>query len=92
MLLKKATGMSNDESAEERAAGERFGAWLLEVEAAPASGGGSIVQGRCAERSSDPALLRRYDQYSRVKASSSCLGPEWVAALQAAKIHDRKKH
>ena len=39
---------------------------------------------------SDPALLSRYQLYKRVKAARALpVGPERIAALQAAKI-DRK--
>jgi hypothetical protein len=42
---------------------------------------------------SDPALLPRYRLYKRVKAALALpAGPERVAALQAAKIDDDKKH
>jgi hypothetical protein len=42
---------------------------------------------------SDPALLPRYQLYTRVKAALALPpGFERVAALHAAKIGDRKKH
>ena len=41
----------------------------------------------------DPALMRRYQLYTRVKAAVALPpGPERIAALQAAKIGDHKKH
>jgi hypothetical protein len=85
--------MSRDEPAVDGSAQEKFGAWLREVEASAAElvelgdalfGGGEP---------SDPALLRRYRLCKRVKAAVALPpGPERVAALQAAKIGDRKKH
>jgi hypothetical protein len=42
---------------------------------------------------SDPALRCGYQLYTRVKAAIALpLGPERIAALQAAKIADHKKH
>jgi hypothetical protein len=42
---------------------------------------------------SDPALLRRYRLYTRVKAALALpVGPERLAALQAVKVDDRRKH
>jgi hypothetical protein len=84
-------GTSEDESAEERAAREKFEAWLQEIEAAAAE---VIEVGNLLFRHgepTDPALLRRYRLY--VKAAVALPpGPERVAALQAAKIRDDKKH
>jgi hypothetical protein len=41
----------------------------------------------------DPALLRRYALYKRVKAAVALPpGPERIAALQEAKIGERRKH
>jgi hypothetical protein len=83
--------MSKDESADELAAREKFGAWLREVEAAAAELvelGNALFRG---EEPSVPTLLRRYRLYERVKAAVALPpGPERVAALQAAKI-DRKQ-
>jgi hypothetical protein len=82
--------MGKDETADERA---RAIEWLREVEASAAE---LIEVGdllfACGEPS-DPALLRRYQLYTRVKAAFSLPpGLELVAALHAAKIGDRKKH
>jgi len=42
---------------------------------------------------SDPALQRRYQPYRRVKSALALpYGPERIAALQAAKIDNRRKH
>ena len=42
---------------------------------------------------SDLALLQRYQLYKRVKAALALPpGPERIAALQAAKIDNRRKH
>jgi len=65
-------------------------AWLQEIEAAAAE----IVEvGDLLFRRGepiDPALLRRYQLYKRVKAAFALPpGPERIAALQAAKV-DRK--
>jgi hypothetical protein len=41
----------------------------------------------------DPALLRRYQLYKRVKVALALpAGPERIAALRAAKVRDDKKH
>jgi hypothetical protein len=83
--------MCKDESAEERAAREKFERSLREIEAAAAEIvdiGDALFMGG---EPSDPALLRRYQLYKRVKAALSLpMGPERVAALRAAKID--KKH
>jgi len=84
--------MSKDESAEERAAREKFEAWLQEVEAAAAEivEVGDLLFSR--GELSDPALLRRYQLCERVKAALALrMGPERIAALQAAKIDDCRK-
>jgi hypothetical protein len=85
--------MSKDESTDERTARQRFAAWLQEIEAAAAE---LVEVGDLLFRSgepSDPALLRRYRLYKRVKAAVALPpGPERVGALQAAKIDDRRKH
>jgi len=83
--------MSKKESADERAARETFEAWLREIEAAAAE----IVEvGDLLFRRgepTDPVLLRRYQLYKRVKAALELpMGPECIAALQAAKI--ARKH
>ena len=71
------------EPAEERTAREKFLAWLREIEAEAAE----IVE------IGDPALQRRYQLYTRVKAALALpKGPERIAALQAAKIDDRMQH
>jgi len=85
--------MSKDESAAERAAREKFEAWLREIEDAAAElvEVGDLLFARGEPR--DPALLRRYQLYKRVKAALALpIGPERLAALQAAKIRDDKKH
>jgi hypothetical protein len=42
---------------------------------------------------SDPALVPRYQLYTRVKAALAMpMSPARIVALQAAKIGDRKKH
>jgi hypothetical protein len=67
--------------------------WLQEIEAAAAEivDVGDLLFRRGAP--SDPALLRRYELYTRVKTALALPpGPERVAALQAAKIDDRRKH
>jgi hypothetical protein len=58
-------GMSEDESAEERAAREKFEAWLQEIEAAAAEifEVGDLLFRR--GEPTDPALLRRYRLYAR---------------------------
>jgi hypothetical protein len=86
--------MNKDETAEERAVRERFGAWLREIEAAAAE---LVEVGDLLFRAgepSDPALLPRYRLYRRVKCSdrAAAAGPERIAALQAAKIGERRKH
>jgi hypothetical protein len=85
--------MSNDESAEERAAREEFARSLREVEAAAAE----IVEVGDAlfgdREPSHPDLLRQYRLYKRVKAAVALPpGPELVEALQAANIEPHKKH
>jgi hypothetical protein len=83
--------MSKGESADERAAREKFKRWLQEAEAAAAE---LVEVGDLLFRAgepSDPALLRRYRLYHRVKAAVA-LPPERVAALQAAKIDNSRKH
>jgi len=85
--------MNKDEVAEERTARERLEAWLREMEAAAAEivEVGDLLFSR--GEPSDPALLRRYQLYTRVKAALALpIGPERIAALQAAKIGDRRKH
>jgi hypothetical protein len=82
--------MTKGESAEERAAREKFIRWLQEAEAAAAElvavGDLLFQDGEPA----DPALLRRDRLYTRVKAALALPpGPERVAALQAAKIDRR---
>jgi hypothetical protein len=81
--------MSKDESAEERAARAR----LQEMEDAAAE---LVELGDLLFRRGepcDPALMRRYELYKRVKAAVALpMGPERIAALQAAKIGDRRKH
>ena len=82
--------MSKDEPADKRAAREKFEAWLREVEAAATE---LVELGDALFRhgaSTDPALLRRYQLYARVKAALALPhGPERIAAFQAAKV-DRK--
>jgi hypothetical protein len=85
--------MSNDESAHERTARERFEAWLQEIEAAAAEfvEVGDLLFSR--GEPSDPALLPRYQLYKRVKAAVALpVGPERIAALQAAKIDNCRKN
>ena len=85
--------MNKVEVAEERTARERLEAWLREMEAAAAEivEVGDLLFSR--GEPSDPALLRRYQLYTRVKAALALpIGPERIAALQAAKIGDRRKH
>jgi hypothetical protein len=89
----KENGMTKDECAEERAAREKFEGWLREMEAAATEivevGDLLFRRGEPA----DPTLLPRYRLYKRVKAALALpLGPERVAALQAAKVDDRRKH
>jgi hypothetical protein len=70
-----------------------WGAWLREIEAAAAELvelGDALFQGG---EPTNPALLSRYRLHKRVKAAVALpLGPERVAALQAAKIDDSRKH
>jgi hypothetical protein len=85
--------MSKDQPYDERAARERFEAWSQEIEAAAAE----IVEvGDLLFRHgepADPALLRRYQLYSRVKAAVALPpGRERVAALRASRIEADKKH
>ena len=84
--------MSEDE---ERAAREKFELWVQEIEAAAAEiveVGDLLLLFRGGEPS-DPTLLRRYWLYTRVKAALALpMGPERLAALQAAKVNDRSKH
>jgi hypothetical protein len=85
--------MSKNEPADERAAREKLEAWLREIEASAAELveiGDVLFRGG---EPSDPALLRRYQLYKRVKAALALPpGPERIAALQAAKIDNRRKH
>ena len=86
--------MSKDESDDaQRMAPEKFERSLREVEAAAAE---IVVVGDVLFRGgepSDPALLRRYRLYTRVKAALALpVGPERLAALQAARVDDRRKH
>ena len=77
----------------EQAALEKFGTWLWEVGASAAEliQLGDLLFAR--GEPSDPALLPRYQLYKRVKAAVALPpGPERIAALQAAKIGDHKKH
>jgi hypothetical protein len=72
---------------------EKFEAWLREIEASAAElveiGDALFRRGE----PSDPALQRRYQLYKRVKAALALpMGPERIAALQAAKTYDRRKH
>jgi len=82
--------MGKDESVDERA---RAIEWLREVEASAAE---LVEVGDLLFRDgepSDPALLPRYQLYTRVKAALALPpGLERVAALHAAKIGDAKKH
>jgi hypothetical protein len=76
--------MSKDKSADERAAREKFAAWLREIEAAAAEivEVGDLLFSR--GEPSDPALRRRYQLYTRAKAALALPhGPERIAALQA---------
>jgi hypothetical protein len=60
--------MSKNESSDELAARDKFEAWLQEMEAAAAELvqlGDALFRGG---EPSDPALLRRYQLYKRVKA------------------------
>jgi hypothetical protein len=82
--------MTDDDSAEEWAALEKFAVWLQEVEAAAAE----IVEVRDllfrGGQPSDPSLLKGYRLFRCVKAAVAVPpGSEGVVALQAAKI-DRK--
>ena len=85
--------MNKDESEAERTAREKFERSLREIEAAAAEiveVGDLLFRGG---EPSDPALLRRYRLYRRVKAALALpVGPERLAALQAAKVDDRRKH
>jgi hypothetical protein len=65
--------------------------WELEAAAAEIVEVGDLLFGHGEPR--DPALLRRYRLYTRVKAAVALpSGPERVAALRAAMIDDRRKH
>jgi len=62
---------------------EAAAAEIVEVRGLLSSGG----------ESSDPMLLSRHQLYKRVKAALALPpGPERIAALQAAKIDNRRKH
>ena len=81
--------MSKDETADERA---RAIEWLREIEASAAElvELGDLLFSRRGP--SDPSLLRRYEYYKRVKLAVALPSwPERTAALQAAKIADRRK-
>jgi hypothetical protein len=85
--------MAEDETAADRAALEKFRAWLQEVEASAAD----LIELDdllfARGEPSEPALMERYQRYKRVKAAVALPpGPERIAALQAAKIRDRRKH
>ena len=83
-------GMAKDETAEERA---RAIEWLREIEASAAElvEVGDLLFAR--GEPSDPALLPRYQLYTRVKAALALPpGLERVEALHAAKIVEGKKH
>ena len=85
--------MDKDEDTAEQVVRERFAAWLREIEesAAELIELGDLLFAR--GEPSDPALLRRYQLYKRVKAAVALPpGPERIAALQAAKIRNEKKH
>lgn len=82
--------MSNEKFTDDPA---RALAWLRELEESAAE----LVEVAdllfARGKPSDPAELRRYELYTRVKAAVALPpGPERVAALQAAKIRDDKKH
>jgi hypothetical protein len=82
--------MGKDETADERA---RAIEWLREIEASAAElvEVGDLLFSR--GEPSDPALLPRYQLYTRVKAALALRpGLERVAALHAAKMGDDKKH
>ena len=85
--------MNKNDTAEERAARERFMKSLREMEEAAAELvelGDALFRGG---EPTDPALLRRYRLYRRAKAALALpMGPERVAALHAAKIDNRSKH
>jgi len=79
--------MAKDETAEERA---RAIEWLREIEASAAElvEVGDLLFAR--GEPSDPALLPRYQLYTRVKAALAL--PPGLEALHAAKIVEGKKH
>jgi len=66
--------MSKDASAQERAAREKFMAWLREIEAAAAEivEVGDLLFSR--GEPSDPDPQRRYQLYTRVKAAANGAG------------------
>jgi len=78
--------MSKDESDEERTAPEKFERSLREIEAAAAEiveVGDLLFRGG---EPSDPALLRRYRLYTRVKAALALpVGPERLGGLEGGK-------
>jgi hypothetical protein len=85
--------MNKDDTAEERAARERFLGSLREMEEAAAElvELGDVLFG--GGEPTDPALLRRYRLYKQAKAALALpMGPERVAALHATKIDNRSKH
>ena len=76
--------------ADERATREKL-AWLREIEAAATEivelGDLLFIRGE----PSDPALQRRFQLYTRVKAAHALpIGAERIAAMQAAKIDNRR--
>jgi len=82
--------MGKDETAEERA---RAIEWLREIETSATElvELGDLLFSR--GEPSDPALVPRYQLYTRVKAALALpRGLERVAALHAAKISDDRKH
>jgi hypothetical protein len=81
--------MKEDESAEERAA--RAGLREMEEAAAELVELGDLLFGR--GKPSDPALMRRYQLYRRVKVALALpMGSQRIAALRAAKIAPGRKH
>ena len=86
------TRMSKDELAEERAARVKFEKSSQEMEAAAEVVEVGDALFRYGEPA-DPALLRRFRLYQRVKAALALpAGPERVAALHTARIDDDRKH